>query len=73
MNTIDQGVKRYLWTQDNKDCAGSLFLDMKAGEGDIIYVFLNGKTINNIVFTENKIDPFDMTTPGVSEKEEPSD
>jgi hypothetical protein len=46
---------------------------MKAGEGDITYVFLNGMTINDIVFTENKIDPFDMTTPGVSERREPSD
>jgi len=46
---------------------------MKAGEGDITHVFLNSMTINNIVFTENKIDPFDMATSCVSEKEEPSD
>jgi hypothetical protein len=46
---------------------------MKAGEGNITYVFLNGITINNVVFTDNKIDPFDMTTPGVSEKVELSD
>ena len=46
---------------------------MKACEGDITYVFLNGMTISDIVFTENKTDPFDMTTLGVSEKEDLSD
>jgi hypothetical protein len=39
----------------------------------IYSVFLNSITINNIVFTEDKTDPLDMTTPGVSERREPSD